>query len=86
VSDRDQEIAWAAKQILRYLHTHPEAADTVRGVTRWWLWQHQSWVTDELVEKALERLFQEGVMNRAITRSGEFIYRRSLPGKPANAS
>jgi hypothetical protein len=40
-SHSDQELPTFAKEILRYLADHPGAADTVQGITQWWL--HQTW-------------------------------------------
>jgi Fe2+ or Zn2+ uptake regulation protein len=73
--DDEQEIA-AAEQILDYLSLHPKAADTAEGVARWWLRRQRFEVRLEVVARALERLFREGVVSRTLIRNGNSIYRR----------
>lgn len=47
-----------------YLARHPAAADTVEGIQRWWLADVLGEVSPALVEVALERLEDEGVVVR----------------------
>ena len=76
MSDDHEQIAVVAKRIVRYLRIHPEAADTVRGIARWWLRRYEYEETDEMVEKALEQLLREGVVIQTMSRNGNIIYRR----------
>lgn len=49
----------AAVAILHYLQDHPEAADTVAGIAKWWVGEEI-----EVVQKALELLVKESVVVR----------------------
>lgn len=65
------QVSEIASQILRYLDEHPEAADSVGAIARWWL--HES---DEAeVGLAVEQLVARGQLV-ASTRSGERSYSR----------
>lgn len=49
----------AAIAILQYLHDHPQAKDSLEGISQWWVGQEQ--VT---VEKALKFLVKVGVLQK----------------------
>jgi hypothetical protein len=51
-----------AAAILRYLLEHPQAMDTLRGITDWWLMRQQVRVEMHEVAHALRRLSQLGVL------------------------
>jgi hypothetical protein len=60
-------------EILRYLVEHPDAKDTIEGITRWWI-QPQRPEADEwkrdLVQEAMDELVARGwVVRREITPS-----------------
>jgi hypothetical protein len=60
-------------EILRYLVEHPDAKDTIEGITRWWI-QPQGPEGDEwnrdLVQGAMDELVARGwVVRRSITPS-----------------
>jgi hypothetical protein len=81
--DDSEQVTAVAEEILRYLRTHPEAADTTRGIARWWLQRQPYEDTVELVAKALERLLREGAVVQTLTRNGNTIYRRRRGAAPA---
>jgi hypothetical protein len=83
MTEEDDQIVRVAEMILSYLLTHPEAADTARGIERWWLRRQPLDGTAELVEKVLEALLREGLVARSVTRSGSTINRRSCTSVPA---
>ena len=61
--------------ILRYLHSHPEAADTVDGICEWWLPVH--WCVDPaIVEAALARLQAQGLVRRRENADQHVVYSR----------
>ena len=74
-------IGGVARALRRYLAAHPDAADTVVGIQRWWL----APAVDEpmpLVELALDRLIEEGVMRRVHMQDGRAIYSAARHDQP----
>ena len=62
--------------ILRYLHSHPDAADTVDGICEWWLPRH--WRVDiERVEAALVRMQAQGLVCRRENADRHVVYLRT---------
>lgn len=72
------DIGRIVREIRRYLHAHPHAADTVEGINRWWLAPVFGTVSIEALEQALAVLIQRGVVQRAPLGDGRFVYRSSL--------
>lgn len=66
-------------EVLRYLQAHPNAADTIEGITRWWLAPTLGTVSAEALERALARLMESGHVKRDALGDGRFVYRRG-PG------
>jgi len=48
------------RAVLAYLEAHPSAADTLEGITAWWLEQRRIRYGVEIVSGALERLISCG--------------------------
>jgi hypothetical protein len=62
--------------ILRYLHSHPDAADTVDGICEWWLPRH--WRVDaRYVEAALQRMYAQGLVRRRENADQHVVYLRA---------
>ena len=56
----------------RYLELHPEAADSLTGIRRWWLPKRLEGVTLEDLETAIATLVESGEMQRrTLPDSGE---------------
>lgn len=56
-------IIQTVEAILRYLDQHPDAADTLEGIAKWWL--PTEWSMDlSTVEAALDRLETQGLVHR----------------------
>ncbi|NIM13225.1 MAG: hypothetical protein GTO45_14010 [Candidatus Aminicenantes bacterium] len=49
-----------SEKILDYLHKHPEAGDTLEGITSWWLDMNTNEHSIEKVNNALEILVKKG--------------------------
>jgi hypothetical protein len=67
-------IAAAAETIQRYLDAHPNAADSVEGIARWWLTRQRYEEAIKIVEQALERLVAEGKVAKTTTAEGTILY------------
>lgn len=63
-------------EVLRYLQAHPHAADTIEGITRWWLAPKLGTVSAESLERALARLMESGHVQRDALSDGRYVYRR----------
>jgi len=61
--------------ILRYLASHPDAADTSEGIAKWWL-QTERGVDTEAVLSALARLEAQGLVHRRINADQHVLYSR----------
>ncbi|CAD6543054.1 hypothetical protein LMG27952_03981 [Paraburkholderia hiiakae] len=68
-------------RIVDYLQQHPAAADSARGIQRWWLPERE--VALALVEAALEQLASEGRITRTLLPDGNTVWSAgSLPRPP----
>lgn len=61
--------------ILRYLNAHPDATDTVEGITRWWL-PVDCCADLGTVQSALSRLEAQGLVHRRINADRHELYSR----------
>ena len=52
------------RAVLAYLEAHPNAADTLEGITAWWLEQRRIRYGVEIVSGALERLISNGAVEK----------------------
>lgn len=76
VNTREQEIAEIAREIERYLDAHPNAADSVEGILRWWLTRQRYEQSAEHVTRALEHLVSAGVVRLYRTPGDRWVYCR----------
>ena len=60
--------------LLAYLHQHPQAADTLRGIVNWWLPRQRYESECRRIECALGELVAEGVLCCARLPDGEVLY------------
>ncbi|MEM5317139.1 hypothetical protein [Paraburkholderia sp. JHI869] len=68
-------------RIVDYLQQHPAAADSARGIQRWWLPGRE--VALALVEAALEHLASEGRITKTLLPDGNSVWSAgSLPRLP----
>ena len=66
-----------AQRIRRYVHEHPNAADTLEGVAAWWLGGGTEGEWLESVKTALERLAASGELSRRTLGDGTVIFERN---------
>ncbi|HEY8683192.1 MAG TPA: hypothetical protein VIM06_08475 [Rhodanobacter sp.] len=60
--------------VLAYLHCHPQAADTLRGIVNWWLPQQRYESECQHIEHVLGRLVAEGLLHCDQLPDGEVLY------------
>lgn len=69
---RDKRILEAIEQ---YLVKHPEAADSVEGIARWWISEMGVEASEEEVTDALEHRPEDSPIDEQHSLSGRVIYR-----------
>lgn len=73
--DDGDAIAAIVDAIRHYFSRYPTAADSVDGIQRWWLPPPLDEEPLFLVELAIDRLVEEGVVRRFVLEDGGVIYR-----------
>ena len=72
----DRQIDAIADAVRRYLDQHPDAADTVDGIAKWWL--PAPWCADaDSVQSALARLEAQGAVSRRMLGDRHVLYSRT---------
>lgn len=64
-----------ASEIVRYLEEHPDAADVTSGIRDFWLGGYPLPRASRVLDEALDRLVNAGVLMRITLPGGESIYR-----------
>jgi len=67
----DSEVESA---VLAYLDRHPFAADTLEGITNWWLPRQRYITAQHRIEAVLVRLVGEGVLQLRRLPTGTAMY------------
>ena len=73
----DKNAMRVADDIQKYLQYHPNAADTLEGITKWWVSQICVEEAVEVIAKALEILERQGKVTKTVMVGGKEIYSRS---------
>jgi hypothetical protein len=63
--------------ILRYLRDHPDAADTAAGIRQWWLPYEDEEFSAAVVQGALDRLVEQGLIARIDRQGMPSVYSRA---------
>ena len=71
-----ETITMIAQQVRDYLSTHPRAADTLEGITGWWLPQQGASANQELVQQALDYLVARNEVVGVRSADGHVLYAR----------
>lgn len=69
------DVAEMVDAIKRYLKKHPQAADTLEGIVNWWLLRQRYEIAEEVVNKALEVLVEQGTVAKMNPKGSKPIYR-----------
>ena len=77
-----EEIGSLAEAVLVYLRRHCEAADSLEGICEWWL-QSESCVSLRSLERALNQLVSQGLMQRTQAADGIVLYSGTSSLHPA---
>jgi hypothetical protein len=67
------------RSVLAYLHQHPQAADTLRGIVHWWLPQQRYESGCQRIELVLSELVARGVLRRDPLPHGDALYALNRP-------
>lgn len=71
----DDRVTLIAEEISRYLAEHPDAADTVDGITQWWLARIRVEEAVIDVQQALHSLVRGGAVVGKVLPDGTVLYR-----------
>lgn len=63
------------RAVLAYLGRHPDAADSLAGICRWWLQEEGVYEEDVVVEGVLDGLARDGLLLRTPLCDGACLYR-----------
>ena len=72
----EQDIKRVAREIERYLQSHPAAADSLEGVAKWWLTLQRYNNALATVQEALEYLIADGRIAKVKNPDGAYIYKK----------
>jgi hypothetical protein len=61
-------------ELLRYLQSHPAAADTAAGIANGWLLGNAAEGTDKALSSALDRLARDRKLSSCKLKDGQFLY------------
>jgi len=78
MANDDDRVRMIAEEISRYLAEHPGAADTVDGITQWWLARIRVEEAAIRVQQALDSLVCEGVVVEKMLPDGSVLYGSAL--------
>jgi len=70
----DSDVQQIADKIECYLKDHPNAADTIEGITKWWLPEQGFEVSSLIVQQALNYLSSKSVVKCNANLSGNKVY------------
>jgi hypothetical protein len=68
-------------EIIEYLHLHPYAADTVDGIIHWWLSRQRYETAKAVIQRALEDLVNQGVIDCVKAADNTKVFRLSVDRK-----
>jgi len=68
-------VSQIMKALLAYLRNHPKAADTLEGISKWWLPRDEARSRDD-VARALEKLVAQGRIEKHVAPDGRRLFRR----------
>ena len=73
---RTGQAGGLAAEVLAYLSSHPNAADTLEGITNWWLPRQRYERGRRRIQDTLDQLVARGLVVRHCLPDGTIIYAR----------
>lgn len=70
----NQDILDLAEEIEAYLKQQDVAADTIDGIAHWWLARQRLQAQMQKVERAVEYLCEQGMIEKHVLADGKAIY------------
>ena len=64
------------RSVLAYLDGHPQAADTLQGIVKWWLPRQRYESERQRIEQALGALVTQGKLHCSALPGGDVLYAR----------
>ena len=80
--DPGELVVQVANRILEYLKQHPHAADSLEGIRDWWV-HGESLVATTTIERALDVLVNQGLMQRNQAADGISVYCGGFKSRPS---
>jgi hypothetical protein len=74
---KNEEDKSLMQEIIHYLELHPNAADTLQGILKWWIKQQRNATNAEVLERNLNLLVEQKQLVITTSQSGEKIYKRA---------
>ncbi len=78
--------SYVEDEILQYLKKHPHAADTVDGITSWWLNQNKKKVDISVVKSVLIKMEKNNMVRVYRSAEGKSFYCRIIKKRSADSS
>jgi DNA-binding transcriptional regulator PaaX len=69
------KIAEISQEILEYLRKHPDASDTLEGITEWWLLSQRIHYERKKVREAVSKLVDQGFLVEIKGKDSRVRYR-----------
>lgn len=70
----------AARKIVDYLRKHPDAGDTLEGITKWWLKLEKMDESVSDVADVIDCLIKKGLIRRKDVKGSKLIYKLCKKG------
>lgn len=62
-------------EIVTYLRAHPSACDSLEGIVDWWLPRQRYEMAKAAIQRALDDLVRQGVVEQNALGDGSYLYR-----------
>ncbi len=77
MAEQEHDVERISYEIQRYLNNHPNACDTLEGITRWWLTRQRYEEGKDKVQKALYLLVHRKRLREIKVFDGKHIYKKA---------
>lgn len=76
MSERNEILSDIQHEVLGYLDEHPDAFDTVEGISQWWLLRRLAQYSTDRVQAAIDQLVATGLLETRLLDDGQCAYCR----------